>query len=1063
MKLSKLYVEKATYALEGMRMSNPSYMPLILESNDSVLQIKLPVCVLGVENLNRRVYPKELMQKAIDEARPKMERGELLCTADDHPPTIRPKPIDSSHLVVDAWIDDIDGVPHLFNTWEVLDTSAGKNLKALIEGEAAYGVSIRGLGVTDGEDGEAGTMVEYEYLGTDAVGDPSAELFVGAKTPNVEVLTVDKSKKERRQEAAKAEIKESAKDTKTKFLPESVVNPLLEDADSYHKKSINHLASAVKRLVQLQTSVKGSSSANAVKAIRTEVERLLNRLTLFSEEKRPFFKPHSSDEISFNLKELQDIEDDVVEASSKVNSLISSMKKLKKSIKDDVVKGLVVPKALDRYFDSLRSLETSVTQLQGLELAYLSGIRSLNNYAFTEADESDQLYQAVSKIDSKLKALLKNLSISHDDIKSAYKSGALSTTEIYNKLLVRVNSAIYNAREVMLTLSYGEKREFFGGGSSRRRKSSGIADEFSGYIEELEELDSMVGKAIKLVKQVSRKGNLSSKAAKEFMDIPDLLEDAATFCSMVIDDYSENALGESRKVKLESVDPRFKSKATSLVVTEKVRKQLDSVTESAMDLGKVMLEDTGVSVGLDSARSKSLIQYADGGNSLQAIGKLPKVVDRLDPGVYSIKQSADGIFFDKKNIKSEEIIKFEDSRYNQILEEVNRFWAMKSNFEELGLTHKRGVMMYGTPGAGKTCLIVQLVEDAINNDTVVFYCDNLANLVAGLKQFKEVEEDRNTLVILEDVDSLISYNEQYLLELMDGDNQMDGVMIVGTTNYIDRIPPRVKRPGRFDTKIEVMPPPEAGRKAYFSSKLKEAPASEISNLVKLSEDFTFAQMRELLVSTYGFNRSPEESAETIRNNFVESSISPFRKEKSMTAMLEARLDREILKNSYDLRKGETYLARIDKEGTVSNVLFRTMTSPDQEGFMTVKIVATDNKKEYPKGGIVEYDFHPSDDVIWINGKMEDITELTSMGSLGTLGNSIVTNSDILIGDEEDDEEEDEVKEGIAGRRMSSKVSSTPLGKAPDEFVREFSRDDFEYYYDADDESERAYLYSQRVR
>ena len=65
---------------------------------------------------------------------------------------------------------------------------------------------------------------------------------------------------------------------------------------------------------------------------------------------------------------------------------------------------------------------------------------------------------------------------------------------------------------------------------------------------------------------------------------------------------------------------------------------------------------------------------------------------------------------------------------------------------------------------------------------------------------------------LEDVDEML-YNETSLLGLFDGDSQQDNMLIWGTTNYLDRLPPRMTRYDRYDRVIEIGNSDIIGRKA----------------------------------------------------------------------------------------------------------------------------------------------------------------------------------------------------------------------------------------------------------
>jgi hypothetical protein len=111
------------------------------------------------------------------------------CSADDHPKDSYVQPIKASHIVTDAYIKKgKDNKNYLMNDWLVLNTDNGKNLKALIEAKASIGTSIRGLGQLNEETNH---VEQYDYLGTDAVGNPSANTFATPGQMEVAVESLD--------------------------------------------------------------------------------------------------------------------------------------------------------------------------------------------------------------------------------------------------------------------------------------------------------------------------------------------------------------------------------------------------------------------------------------------------------------------------------------------------------------------------------------------------------------------------------------------------------------------------------------------------------------------------------------------------------------------------------------------------------------------------------------------------------------------------------------------------------------------------------------------------------
>ena len=135
----------------------------------------VPSSVLGEKNQNDRIYPKRTFQEIVKkyEKDGVFESRTLLCSADGHPDDNYVQPVDASHVVIGASVRKVEGRDILFNDWLILDTESGRSLRNLIEAKVSFGTSIRGFGNLT----ESGEVTDYEYLGTDAVSNPSAGTF----------------------------------------------------------------------------------------------------------------------------------------------------------------------------------------------------------------------------------------------------------------------------------------------------------------------------------------------------------------------------------------------------------------------------------------------------------------------------------------------------------------------------------------------------------------------------------------------------------------------------------------------------------------------------------------------------------------------------------------------------------------------------------------------------------------------------------------------------------------------------------------------------------------------
>ncbi len=300
-------------------------------------------------------------------------------------------------------------------------------------------------------------------------------------------------------------------------------------------------------------------------------------------------------------------------------------------------------------------------------------------------------------------------------------------------------------------------------------------------------------------------------------------------------------------------------------------------------------------------KKRVLTNYVETGGVIRPTAPT-QVTSELENGVYSIDEDMSGIYFVPENLKTDDLLKFKDKRQNTVLNEINSFWNLKSKFDDMGYIHKRGMLLYGSPGCGKSCLVKQAVNSISDQGDIVFIVKNPYYLKQGLKAAKEIEPNRRIMAVLEDVDDMVRGDEQSLLGLFDGDSQEEGILIVGTTNYLDRLPPRMTRTGRFDRVIEIGNPDAIGRKAYFESKLKGKERKEVINyLVKLTSNFNFSQMKEVIVSVYCLGYTVENVVkrikggfETLKEEFIEDNYeNSYDCHKAKDEYLEEKIDEVI--------------------------------------------------------------------------------------------------------------------------------------------------------------------------
>lgn len=298
--------------------------------------------------------------------------------------------------------------------------------------------------------------------------------------------------------------------------------------------------------------------------------------------------------------------------------------------------------------------------------------------------------------------------------------------------------------------------------------------------------------------------------------------------------------------------------------------------------------------------NSGLVQYSFDGYVYRPCGNI-KMKETLKTNVYEIGKDMQGLYLKPGKVMTDDLLRFNDKRQKTVLSEIDKFWNMRSNFEDFGFLHKRGILLYGSPGTGKSALIKLVMNDIIDNDDIILKVKEPRFLTSALEAIRSIEPRRRVLAVLEDVDEMCKYDEHTILQLFDGDSQQDGVLFIGTTNYLDKLPPRVLRTGRFDRKIEIGVPDHHGRLAYFNSKLRGKEHNNvIAKIVSDTEGLNFSQLKEVLISTYVLGYSLKETLDRIKNN-----LEPFNPEhdKSLDRQMKSRLNANVIKKRKLFRKG----------------------------------------------------------------------------------------------------------------------------------------------------------------
>lgn len=206
---------------------------------------------------------------------------------------------------------------------------------------------------------------------------------------------------------------------------------------------------------------------------------------------------------------------------------------------------------------------------------------------------------------------------------------------------------------------------------------------------------------------------------------------------------------------------------------------------------------------------------------------------------------------------------------------------------ELGLRPKRGVLLYGPPGSGKTTIGRALAHRLrgkffLIDGTFIAGTDNFYQRIHQV--FEAAKDNSPSVIFIDDADAIFEDGEErglyrYLLTMLDG-LESEGtarVCVMMTAMNLNHLPPALVRSGRVELWLEMkLPDPEARKKilANHMNGIPEALAAcDTARVLSATEGFTGADMKRLVEDAkglYAFARATNAQPQEATAYFVEA-------------------------------------------------------------------------------------------------------------------------------------------------------------------------------------------------
>lgn len=262
---------------------------------------------------------------------------------------------------------------------------------------------------------------------------------------------------------------------------------------------------------------------------------------------------------------------------------------------------------------------------------------------------------------------------------------------------------------------------------------------------------------------------------------------------------------------------------------------------------------------------------------------------RTGASVYYTRWGSDFHRAETSTLRPWESVVLPEKKRRSLESHVEDFFDSKKWYTDRGIPYRKGFLLHGPPGTGKTSIVKGLAKKYNLDIYIINFSGQSFDENTLTDLFNDIPE--GVIVLFEDIDGLFHTRAEKstaeaednpisfrgFINLLDGVMSPEGVLVFMTTNFKDRLDDALIRPGRIDVRMEIGYIDEEITKQFFRyfykdiDSLAESKVDRFWEIVKETENLSISVLQAYLTEYRG---NPEKAVtpgnfKTFYKNYLE--------------------------------------------------------------------------------------------------------------------------------------------------------------------------------------------------